>query len=81
MCLLKLSARIAAGDSLAIRGAAKGTLGRHRRNAVSSGGSGVIDSSGAIFESKTIELWREFVNKRWNPEARFLNLEVSAVCL
>ncbi|KAH7925857.1 NTF2-like protein [Leucogyrophana mollusca] len=24
---------------------------------------------------KAVDIWREFVNRRWNPEARFLNLE------
>lgn len=24
-----------------------------------------------------MEAWREFVQKRWNPEARYLNLDVS----
>ncbi|GBE87787.1 mRNA export factor mex67 [Sparassis crispa] len=61
-----LAARIAAGDSIAIRGAAKGTLGRLRRNAMST-----PDGKG----SKTIELWEEFVKLRWNAEAKFLNLE------
>ncbi|PCH44854.1 NTF2-like protein [Wolfiporia cocos MD-104 SS10] len=54
-----LASRLAAGDSVAIRGAAKGPLGRLRRNAV----------------SDSLNLWKEFVNKRWNAEAQFLNLE------
>ena len=69
----KVNARIAAatgGDGLSIRGASKGsTGGRVRRNAISLNGS----RSGV----QVVELWREFVKRRWNPEARFLNLEVS----
>ncbi|OCH95422.1 NTF2-like protein [Obba rivulosa] len=65
-----LASRLAAGDSIAIRGASKGTLGRLRRNAVS--GS---TSADAATESKVISLWKEFVHRRWNPEAKFLNLE------
>ena len=26
---------------------------------------------------KVIEVWKEWVRRRWNPEAKFLNLEVS----
>ncbi len=79
----KLAARIAASSSsegLAIRGASKATTaGRLRRNAISLNGS---SSSNVVNRAttvgvKVIELWKEFVNLRWNPEARFLNLEVS----
>ncbi|KAH9928646.1 uncharacterized protein B0H18DRAFT_999876 [Fomitopsis serialis] len=62
-----LASRLAAGDSLAIRGAAKGPLGRVRRNAVSTGAT--AESSGIV------EKWKEFVKRRWNAEAKFLNLE------
>ncbi|PSR72948.1 hypothetical protein PHLCEN_2v11185 [Hermanssonia centrifuga] len=76
-----LAARIAASSSsegLAIRGASKATTaGRLRRNAISLNGS---SSSNVVNRAttvgvKVIELWKEFVNLRWNPEARFLNLE------
>ncbi|CCL98168.1 uncharacterized protein FIBRA_00162 [Fibroporia radiculosa] len=63
-----LASRLAAGDSLAIRGAAKGPLGRLRRNAVSS-------ADAAPVERKLLDLMKEFVNRRWNSEARFLDLE------
>ncbi|KZT07659.1 NTF2-like protein [Laetiporus sulphureus 93-53] len=63
-----LASRLAAGESLAIRGAARGTVGRLRRNAISSGDATLV-------ERKVVDLWREFVNRRWNPEARYLNLE------
>ncbi|KZT73128.1 NTF2-like protein [Daedalea quercina L-15889] len=63
-----LASRLAAGDSLAIRGAAKGLLGRLRRNAVSTGAT-------AEASSGIVEKWREFVKRRWNAEAKFLNLE------
>ncbi|EMD34096.1 hypothetical protein CERSUDRAFT_117603 [Gelatoporia subvermispora B] len=65
-----LANRLATGESIAIRGASKGTLGRLRRNAVSGGPSTDIAT-----ESRVIGLWREFVNKRWNSSAKFLNLE------
>ncbi|PCH42285.1 NTF2-like protein [Wolfiporia cocos MD-104 SS10] len=64
-----LASRLAAGDSIAIRGAAKGPLGRLRRNAVS-------DSSDTLRgDGSVVDLWKEFINKRWNAEAQFLNLE------
>ncbi|TFY59090.1 hypothetical protein EVJ58_g6007 [Rhodofomes roseus] len=62
-----LASRLASGDSLAIRGAAKGPMSRVRRNAVSNGAT--AESSGIV------EKWKEFVKKRWNAEAKFLNLE------
>jgi nuclear RNA export factor len=74
--LLKVAARLAAGSSngLSIRGASKtaSTVGRLRRNAIS------LNGDNATRGSKAIEQWREFVNRRWQPEARFLNLEVRA---
>lgn len=30
-----------------------------------------------ISYTKPVEAWREFVKKRWNPETRYLNLDVS----
>ena len=54
---------------MAIRGAAKGPLGRLRRNAVSGGATANAPPS-------IVELWKEFVKRRWNAEAKFLNLEV-----
>jgi hypothetical protein len=30
---------------------------------------------------KVLDVWRDFVNRRWNPETRFLNLEVSGLVL
>lgn len=66
-----LAARLAQNDSIAIRGAAgKGTLGRLRRNAI----TGTVATSDAR-STKAVQLWEEFVKKRWNPEAKFLNLE------
>lgn len=78
---LKVAARIAAGagnEGLAIRGASKATtaVGRLRRNAISLNGDNTART--APVGTKIIDLWREFVKQRWNPEARFLNLEVSA---
>ncbi|KAH9926825.1 hypothetical protein B0H21DRAFT_138066 [Amylocystis lapponica] len=67
-----LATRIAAGDSLAIRGAARGSMGRLRRNAVSNGDSSRdADAMGG----RTVQLWKEFVRKRYNEDAKFLNLE------
>ncbi|KAF9007555.1 hypothetical protein BDQ17DRAFT_1422910 [Cyathus striatus] len=68
-------------DPLSIRGAARPTtVGRVRRNALSTGSSGGSSSSGGIAvkvaqRTKVVDQWREFVKSRWNPEARFLNLE------
>jgi nuclear RNA export factor len=81
---------IPATDPLSIRGAARPTAaGRLRRNAVSSGSSIGAGSSTTprqvaprvipATKPKLVEHWREVVKKRWNPETRFLNLEVSIV--
>ncbi|TFY63422.1 hypothetical protein EVG20_g6313 [Dentipellis fragilis] len=61
-------------DALAIRGAARPTAaGRVRRNAVS------YNTARSLVGSKSsrpaLEVWDEFVRKRWSPEQRFLNLE------
>ncbi|GJE96575.1 NTF2-like protein [Phanerochaete sordida] len=65
----RIAAANAGGDGLSIRGASKGSAGgRVRRNAISLNGS---SRTGA----QVVELWREFVKRRWNAEARFLNLE------
>ncbi|KAG9314828.1 hypothetical protein JVU11DRAFT_3922 [Chiua virens] len=64
-------------EGISIRGASSTrnpTVGRLRRNAVAAtsvAGSGRVPTVGV----KTIDVWRHFVNKRWNPNAQFLNLE------
>ncbi|KIP04393.1 hypothetical protein PHLGIDRAFT_31380 [Phlebiopsis gigantea 11061_1 CR5-6] len=64
--------RTGTADGLSIRGASKtaATGGRVRRNAISLNGTGTTSRG-----SQVIELWREFVHKRWSPEHRYLNLE------
>lgn len=65
-------------EGISIRGASSTrnlTVGRIRRNAVTTTsvtGGGRVTTEG----TKTIDVWRHFVNRRWNPEAQFLNLEV-----
>ncbi|KAF9223914.1 NTF2-like protein [Gyrodon lividus] len=67
----------ATDGGLSIRGASSArnpTVGRLRRNAITATsvtGGGRVATVGV----KTVDVWREFVNRRWNPEARFLNLE------
>jgi len=51
-------------------------VGRIRRDAITGAVSGVAPGKAHAVPVKTIEVWREFVNRRWDPEARFLNLEV-----
>jgi nuclear RNA export factor len=63
-----------ASDILTIRGAS--TVGRLRRNVVTTAVAGAPSKAHAV-PVKAVEVWREFVNRRWNPESRFLNLEVS----
>lgn len=68
-----LTTRIAPSSSgpLSIRGAA---LGRVRRNAISlNGDKGLPGTRVAV--GKPLEIWRNFVQRRWNPQSRFLNLE------
>ncbi|KAA1467548.1 NTF2-like protein [Dentipellis sp. KUC8613] len=70
------AARIAAtaDDALAIRGAARPTAaGRVRRNAVSY--NTARNLAGSKSSRPALEVWDEFVRKRWSPEQRFLNLE------
>lgn len=55
-------------------------MGRLRRNALtttSAPDSGRVPTVGV----KTVDVWRHFVHRRWNPDAQFLNLEVSATCV
>lgn len=64
-------------EGISIRGAsakATTTVARMRRN-VLTGSSTTPSSRAHTTGTKTIDLWREFVNKRWNPEHGFLNLE------
>jgi nuclear RNA export factor len=69
-----LSTRIAPPSSgpLSIRGAA---LGRVRRNAISLNGDKVLPGTRVVV-GKPLEIWRSFVRRRWDPQSRFLNLEV-----
>ncbi|KAG8213436.1 hypothetical protein J3R82DRAFT_11949 [Butyriboletus roseoflavus] len=64
-------------EGISIRGASGArntTVGRLRRNAVTTtsvtGGGRVV-----AVGTKTIDVWRHFVNRRWNPDTQFLNLE------
>ncbi|TFY76674.1 hypothetical protein EWM64_g7337 [Hericium alpestre] len=71
-----LASRIAANSNepLAIRGAARPTAaGRVRRNAISIN-SGKVPGARPSLSGSVVEVWREFVQKRWNPEQRFLDL-------
>ncbi|KAF8150881.1 hypothetical protein B0H34DRAFT_155075 [Crassisporium funariophilum] len=62
-------------DPLSIRGASRPTVtGRVRRNAISAT-TGTSAIPVRIAKPKPVEAWREFVQKRWNPETRFLNLD------
>jgi nuclear RNA export factor len=72
--LHQLSTRLAPPSSgpLSIRGAA---LGRVRRNAISLNGDKVLPGT-RVAVGKPLEIWRRFVQKRWDPQSRFLNLEV-----
>ncbi|KAF8907245.1 hypothetical protein CPB84DRAFT_1813529 [Gymnopilus junonius] len=76
---IRLSTSTHAGpsDPLAIRGAARPSItGRIRRNAISNSTPG---SSGipvrVSTKPKAVDAWREFVNKRYNPETKYLNLD------
>ncbi|KAH9998801.1 NTF2-like protein [Russula compacta] len=68
-----LASRIAPPSSgpLSIRGAA---FGRVRRNAISLNGDKVLPGT-RVAVGKPLEIWRRFVQKRWDPQLRFLNLE------
>lgn len=77
MVLDQLATRITgpSSGSLAIRGAA---VGRVRRNAISLNGDKVLPGT-RVAAGKPLEVWRRFVQKRWDPQSRFLNLEVSRI--
>ncbi|KAH9972126.1 NTF2-like protein [Lactifluus volemus] len=68
-----LAARIVPPSSgpLTIRGAA---AGRVRRNAISLNGEKVLPGTRMAI-GKPLEVWRRFVQHRWDPQLRFLNLE------
>jgi nuclear RNA export factor len=75
--LHQLATRIAPPSSgpLTIRGAA---VGRVRRNAISLNGDKVLPGT-RVAIGKPLEVWRRFVQQRWDPQSRFLNLEVSTI--
>lgn len=85
--VFKLAARTqpagAPMEGIAIRGASSArnpTVGRLRRNALTA--TTASDSARvATVGTKTIDVWRHFVHKRWNPDAQFLNLEVRGIGL
>ncbi|KAF8896554.1 hypothetical protein BD779DRAFT_1496546 [Infundibulicybe gibba] len=66
-------------DPLSIRGASRPTVvGRMRRNAVSANGTIEVTKSNLrppTVKYKSVELWREFVQSRWDRDAGFLNLD------
>ncbi|KAF9560738.1 NTF2-like protein [Agrocybe pediades] len=77
---IRLSASTGSSDSISIRGAARPSAlgGRIRRNAVS--GTGSVGSASQIpvrisTKPKAVEAWRELVQKRYNAEAKYLNLD------
>ena len=72
----KLATRISpSSDPLNIRGASRPTqAGRIRRNAVS---SSARPNTPPVTTVKALDVWREFVKKRWNADTGFLNLEAS----
>lgn len=82
--VFKLTARTQSAsvpmEGISIRGASGArnpTVGRLRRNALTT--TSVTDSGRVpTVGTKTLDVWRHFVNRRWNPDARFLNLEVSS---
>lgn len=65
--IMQLTSRLAAADPARAQRLALKTGARGRRNAISLNGAPT---------GKVIELWKEWVTRRWNPEAKFLNLEV-----
>jgi nuclear RNA export factor len=75
--LHQLATRIAPPSSgpLSIRGAA---VGRVRRNAISLNGDKVLPGT-RVAVGKPLEVWRRFVQQRWDPQSRFLNLEVRKI--
>ena len=77
--LHQLTARIAPSSSgpISIRGAA---LGRVRRNAISLNGDKVLPGT-RVAVGKPLEIWRNFIHRRWNAQSRFLNLEVEPFLL
>lgn len=60
--MMQITSRISTSDPRLLKGA--------RRNK----GATV----GAPMTEKVVDLWKEWVKRRWNPDAKFLNLEVSS---
>lgn len=52
-------------------------MGRLRRNVPGMASVSAAAAGGrvATVAVKAVDIWRDFVNRRWNPETRFLNLE------
>ncbi|KAI6108192.1 hypothetical protein F5141DRAFT_1203576 [Pisolithus sp. B1] len=73
-------------DGISIRGAASArnsTVGRLRRNVPGMASASAAAAGGrvATVAVKAVDIWRDFVNRRWNPETRFLNLEPQTISL
>jgi nuclear RNA export factor len=70
-----------ATEPLNIRGASRpSTVDRIRRNALPPAPTNAripLAPPRPVLQTKVVEVWRQCVKRRWNPEARFLNLEVS----
>ncbi|KAL4064487.1 hypothetical protein J3A83DRAFT_4360985 [Scleroderma citrinum] len=66
-------------EGISIRGAASArnsTVGRLRRNVPGMTSTSTASTTRASNSGvKVMDVWRDFVNRRWNPETRFLNLE------
>ncbi|KAH9481760.1 mRNA export factor mex67 [Psilocybe cubensis] len=73
---VRLSASAGPSDPLTIRGASRPSVSsRMRRNAISGASSSSISQIPLRMKTKVVDAWREFVQKRWNPEMKYLNLD------
>ncbi|KAF8529914.1 hypothetical protein JB92DRAFT_2860242 [Gautieria morchelliformis] len=72
-----LAARLSGSASpVSIRGASKQSSSTSRLpRRVDPNRRGPISPSQTSISQRSVDVWREFVQKRWNPDAQFLNLE------
>ncbi|KAF8588268.1 NTF2-like protein [Ramaria rubella] len=75
-----LAARLSGSSSapISIRGASKQlalSSSRLPRRSLDANRRGPISPGTVSVSAHSVDVWREFVQKRWNPEAQFLNLE------
>lgn len=80
--LTQLAARLSGplSSPISIRGASKqSSLASRLPRRVDPSRRGPVSPGQTSISARSVDVWREFVQKRWNPDAQFLNLEVRSL--